>query len=66
MTVRNDFVPGEFCWIDLTAHDLEQAAAWYADQFGWTLQLQETPGGGPPNRKLLKNKKIFKPKLLFI
>lgn len=48
MPVRNDFAPGEFCWIDLNAHDLESAAAWYAKVFGWSHMLMETPGGGPP------------------
>ena len=48
MPVRSDFAPGEFCWIDLSANNLEDAAAWYADNFGWTHMVMETPGGGPP------------------
>lgn len=48
MPIRNDFAPGEFCWIDLTAHDMQAAIAWYADLFGWTCHEMETPGGGPP------------------
>ena len=47
MPARTDFAPGEFCWIDLSAHDLEAAAAWYGDLFGWTLTKVPT-GGGPP------------------
>lgn len=48
MPVRNDFHPGEFCWIDLNAHDLESAAAWYAGLFGWKVQMMPTPEGGMP------------------
>ena len=48
MPVRNDFAPGEFCWIDLSTHDLEAALTWYGNAFGWTHQKMETPGGGPP------------------
>ncbi len=48
MPVRNDFKPGEFCWIDLNSHDLASSAAWYGDLFGWTHAVMETPGGGPP------------------
>ena len=48
MVVRNDFAPGEFCWVDLSAHDLEAAIAWYATLFDWSHTMMETPGGGPP------------------
>jgi len=48
MPVRNDFQPGEFCWVDLTAHDLEAAAKWYGALFGWSHLLMETPEGAPP------------------
>ena len=46
MPARKDFAPGEFCWIDLMAHDLEAAEAWYGQLFGWQSFRQET--GGPP------------------
>lgn len=48
MPVRDDFQPGEFCWVDLTAHDLEAACVWYGELFGWSHAKMETPGGGPP------------------
>ncbi len=48
MPIRTDYAPGEFCWIDLNAHDLKAAAAWYAGLFGWTHSIMDTPGGGPP------------------
>lgn len=48
MPIQNDFAPGEFCWVDLNAHDLEKAAAWYGELLGWSHTMMETPGGGPP------------------
>ena len=48
MPVRKDFAPGEFCWIDLAAHDLESAARWYDELFGWSHMMMDTPDGGPP------------------
>ncbi len=48
MPVRNDFAPGEFCWVDLNSHELKSAVAWYGELFGWSHQVMETPGGGPP------------------
>lgn len=47
MPARTDFAPGEFCWIDLNAHDLQAAARWYSDLFGWSLVMQDTHGGPP-------------------
>ncbi len=47
MPVRNDFKPGQFCWIDIAAHDLPAAAAWYSELFGWTEAPQESYGGPP-------------------
>ena len=47
MPIRNDFKPGEFCWVDLIAHDLEAAAKWYGELFGWKVAKQETHGGPP-------------------
>ena len=48
MPARSDFAPGEFCWTDLSAHDLESAIAWYGALFGWSHMVMETPGGAPP------------------
>ena len=42
MPVRNDFAPGEFCWIDFIAHDYEAAADWYGKLFGWTAHKVES------------------------
>ena len=54
MPIRNDFVPGEFCWVDLTAHDLQAAAAWYGELFGWSHMVMESPEGAPPYAFFLK------------
>lgn len=45
MPLRTDFTPGEFCWIDMIAHDIEAAVEWYGALFGWTVEMQPTPGG---------------------
>ena len=48
MPTRNDFKPGEFCWVDLAAHDLDAAAAWYSELFGWThMAMPGEPGARP-------------------
>ncbi len=47
MPVRNDFQPGEFCWVDLAAHDLAAAADWYGALFGWTEVKQDAPNAPP-------------------
>jgi len=47
MPVRDDFKPGQFCWIDLNAHDLEAATRWYGELFGWSPAGQDTQGGPP-------------------
>ncbi len=55
MPIRNDFKTGQFCWIDLAAHDLAAASTWYADLFGWTVVDQTAPGA-PPYAFFLKGK----------
>lgn len=47
MTEMTKYEPGVFCWVDLMAHDMEAAAKWYAELFGWEYNAQDT-GGGPP------------------
>lgn len=46
MPVRDDYSPGEFCWVDLNAHDMEAAKAFYGQLFGWTAEdsdIQDAP-----------------------
>src|SRR5690606_33255070 len=28
---------GVFCWVDLSAHDMEAAKRWYSQLFGWEM-----------------------------
>ncbi|MEM7515583.1 MAG: VOC family protein [Planctomycetota bacterium] len=59
MPVRNDFAAGEFCWIDLNAHDLEAAAAWYGKLFGWTHQVMPAHiEGAPPYAFFLQGEAV--------
>ena len=47
MTTMTSYPEGLFSWVDLVAHDLDAAAKWYAELFGWEAKTQDT-GGGPP------------------
>ena len=47
MTLMSSYVPGQFCWVDLMAHDMTAAARWYEAFFGWSAHAQDT-GIGPP------------------
>ncbi|HWI72513.1 MAG TPA: VOC family protein [Baekduia sp.] len=35
---RDDYTPGTPCWVDLTTPDVDAAAAFYGDVFGWTVR----------------------------
>lgn len=54
MPARKDFKPGEFCWIDLSAHDMQAAIAWYSELFGWSHHVMPTPEGAPPYAFFMK------------
>ena len=45
MGKRESYVPGTFCWVDLTTTDAEGAKAFYGDLFGWEFRDDEIPGG---------------------
>lgn len=56
MPHRSDFTPGEICWVDLNAHDLEAATQWYGELFGWTHEIMpSTHEGAPPYAFFLKD-----------
>jgi len=57
MTTRESYAHGEFCWVDLSALDMKEAAAWYGELFGWSTQAQDT-GGGPPYTMLCKGDRV--------
>ena len=57
MTIKTEYAPGEFCWVDLMAKEMDAAKAWYADLFGWTYEEQDT-GGGPRYGQFYKDGKV--------
>ncbi|MGQ0680098.1 MAG: VOC family protein [Actinomycetota bacterium] len=50
MSERNSYSPGEFCWVDLAAPDVDSAVAFYGDLMGWQARsagpMEETGGYG--------------------
>lgn len=38
---------GQFCWVDLMAHDMTAAREFYHQMFGWESEIQDTQGGPP-------------------
>ncbi|MDP6443007.1 MAG: VOC family protein [Pirellulaceae bacterium] len=47
MPVRTEYRLGEFSWVDLNSHDLQEAQRFYCDLFGWNFLLYDTAGGPP-------------------
>lgn len=45
MPVMSEYKPGQFCWVDLNAHDMAEAKDFYAAVFGWTCEDQSNPDG---------------------
>lgn len=45
MTDPVPYESGEFCWVDLVAHNMADAKQFYADVFGWEVADQDTKGG---------------------
>lgn len=54
MPIQTSFQPGEFCWVDLSAHDMQAAIDFYGELFGWTADVQDTYGG-PRYAMFMKN-----------
>ena len=48
MPTKAEYEHGQFCWVDLAAHDTGDASAFYCDLFGWTCEEQEAAGDDPP------------------
>lgn len=42
MSERSDYVPGEFCWVDLATPDVEAGSAFYAELLG--VETEAAPG----------------------
>lgn len=58
MSLRTEYKPGEFCWVDLMAHDMDAAAAFYGSLLGWHAEPQETDGGYPYTMFRLDGKSV--------
>jgi len=48
MTIIETYAPGQFCWVDLMAKDMEDAASFYGELFGWDFRLMPSHGDGAP------------------
>ncbi len=58
MAIRTGYQPGQFCWIDLVARDMDQAREFYRELFGWESVDVDTEGGAPYAMFLLEGKKV--------
>ncbi len=47
MANQRDFAHGEFCWVDLAAHDPAADRGFYESLFAWTAKDLDTQGGPP-------------------
>ncbi len=47
MSVKQGYAAGQFCWVDLLAHDMTSAKQFYGGLFGWACEDQDTQGGPP-------------------
>lgn len=47
MSTRSEYNHGEFCWVDLVAHDMAAARSFYEQLFGWSSRDMDTKGGPP-------------------
>jgi predicted enzyme related to lactoylglutathione lyase len=47
MPVKTSYAHGDFCWVDLMAHDVEGAKKFYGGLFGWKADVEDTQGGPP-------------------
>jgi len=52
--MTSSYAHGQFCWVDLVAHDMMAAQEFYADLFGWTVVMRDT-GDGPPYAMFFQN-----------
>jgi predicted enzyme related to lactoylglutathione lyase len=41
MSERTAYGPGEFCWVELASPDVDAAARFYGDLFGWERERYE-------------------------
>jgi uncharacterized protein len=58
MPVMTEYRPGQFCWVDLNAHNMDEAKKFYNGVFGWTCQDQANPDGHPYGLFFLGDKNV--------
>ncbi|MCU0707709.1 MAG: VOC family protein [Pirellula sp.] len=58
MPARDNYSHGEFCWVDLNAHDMSAAKEFYGKLFGWQSVDFDMQGGPPYGGFLLDGKNI--------
>jgi predicted enzyme related to lactoylglutathione lyase len=46
MSERNEYGPGEFCWVELASPDVDAAAAFYGELLGWRRERYEPDPDG--------------------
>ncbi len=46
MSERNEYRPGEFCWVDLATSDVDSAVAFYGELLGWEHESLGSEAGG--------------------
>ena len=47
MTEYEKYTPGQFCWVDYSAHDMTAARKFYGSLFGWDSQIAPRHEGQP-------------------
>ncbi len=47
MAVREDYPPGQFCWVDLASRDMTEAREFYRRLFGWQCVDRDAQDGPP-------------------
>lgn len=58
MVEMTKYQHGIFSWVDLSTKDMQAAADWYGELFGWDAQAQDTQGGPPYTMYKLRGKSV--------
>ena len=58
MALKTSYTPGQFSWIDMVAHDANEAKRFYSELFGWNPVDQDTQGGPPYTQFELEGKSV--------
>lgn len=58
MGVMTSYDDGQFSWVDLVAHDLNDAVEFYTKLFGWHCNMADTQGGPPYGMFQLQGKDV--------